>query len=39
MKEVEEMVKENEKVVEDEMMMNLEPPTAPMVISLLSNMY
>jgi len=38
-KEVEEMVKENDKVVEDEMMMNLEPPTTPMVISLLTNMY
>ncbi len=38
-KEVEEMEKENDKVVEDKMMMNLEPPTTPMVISLLTNMY
>jgi hypothetical protein len=30
-KEVKEMVKENDKV-EDKMMMNLEPPTTPMVI-------
>lgn len=38
-KEVEEMVKVNDEVVEDKMMMNLEPPTTPMVISLLINMY
>ncbi len=39
MKEVEGMVKEYDKVVEDKMMMNLEPPTTPMVMSLLTNMY
>jgi hypothetical protein len=38
-KEVEGMVKEYDKVVEDKMMMNLEPPTTPMVMSLLTNMY
>ncbi len=39
MKELEEMVKENDKVMEDKMMMNLEPPTTPMVVSLLTNTY
>ncbi len=39
MKELEEMVKENDKVMEDKMMMNFEPPTTPMVVSLLTNMY